>query len=1606
MSKRKGRVLAGLLALMLVCTSSGMSALADETGEPSGKERTESGSEGLCEHHPAHTDECGFDEEAGTPCTYVCDICGSEDTSEITGTDSTTDEEDTTVTEDASGTDETGIKETGKNEPSSEQTNSGSQPAENTDEEENTVQITGWNWIDEDGVLQNTENVWGLGVPGVSEENPLTQDALLEMLPKEVELTLSDGSEKTAALTWDLSAIPEEGIWSGDVTVTATVDGTYSFAEGAAPIEVKVELGGAETYASKPHLDANKVEGETPQGTTINVFDYWLNDQDASDRENPDNYQNIGINGGEVLKFGTGMGTNANVSLDNLNHVTVNDWTDGKEVRQGIVEKKLGDDGYPVLNQNKLGGDSLSYLFDPEEEHDGKASYPDAAGLLQVDDTDGYFYYDSQKNFAELNKDTREFTLYNTWAVYAGGSSPRGQFFPFNTGAQVFDDEWDDNGINQKDLNSISGVESVQNNNDQFSFAGVEINHYFGLSMTSRFVQRYGGHTEESGSKVTYEFSGDDDVWVFIDDVLVADLGGIHDMASLAIDFSDGSISINGSPDGTLKSKFEAAGKESSTTWSRNTFADDTYHTLKFFYLERGNTDSNMSLKFNLVTVPESGIIKVDQAGNHIAGAEFALYEANADYTLKNNPPICTGTTDDEGELIFVDEQGMLISLAELYGDGIRYMVLRETQTPRGYRSAGDMHLRFERPNDTDVVLLSSNEWDTGSYSSAKVTAQTGEEIHAAQGKQSANLDHGGTLFAVVLQRKDMSVPVDNTDNWRAVSGDPENGWFVSDHSDVLEGVIAAAQANPYEFGITASGAYETTVENVPGDITKYYYMLSGNARDDAEYTIGYYYTSAPSVAGATISNTWRVDSDDFQRLFSADLYVANVQNNLYVQKLDEKGNAVSVGDDGQGSADFALYEKEVIDKAADITINEKDGTYEGDISRLQTVQTVSTSNMQMPLVLDGGAMFTQIPAGAYYLIETKAPSGYDENRTLIPVIVDNTGVYVNAGTANDGVSVRRGVGSIVHSMLQFAAGDDIDATLHNIKATLVTAGNGTYGRHTIGTWTKQPNEERHLQFKEGSEVLNYLAESGKDEDRYFELAEGWSKLEIHQCLEHAADSPKQDLEEEGDPNLVNLYSGTVVARVQNQRVGNLEISKSVKAAEGEKLPENAENAEFTFTLALTDADGTALTEIYTGTIYEGDQATPQTVSSTDETITLKHGQTVRFENLPYETHYSVEETDIPTGYTPSVTVDTEAAVTDNNKVEGAVPHNDTERVAYTNTYSNTVTLTGDTAIIGQKTLKGKAFTEADSFSFTMKLVNEQGIETENPNVVFAENAKTVTVNGGGSSGGVKGFSFENVTFKAPGTYYFAVEETIPDPGIANMSYDTHTAKVTVVIGTGDDGKLERTSIAYDNSSSEIADDKEIDNKAAFTNQLTSSFSFKKINKENQLLPDAVFALYELQCTDNHDHSKDLIEVEETGDLSASYQYKDCWKLVKTATSANDGQVTFEDLPVGGEYRLVEIKAPAGYTLPKGQWKVTYDGTKFTIKEEAAVGNPPAYNGTDGTIINYRPGELPFSGNIGIRLFLLLGGALMVFGAAGGTWWYMHNRQTAAAGRRSRRRRR
>ena len=1105
--------------------------------------------------------------------------------------------------------------------------------------------------MDEDGILQENDGVWGIGVPGASEDNPLTQDALLEMLPKQINATLSDDSEEAVDLTWDLSAIPEEGVWSGDYTVSASVDGTYTLSESTAPLSVEVEVGGAETLASPENLNANTVEGESPQGTTINVFDYWLSDQEASDQSNPKDYQNKNINNGEVLKFGAGMGRDPDTDENHLNNENVNYWTESSAVRSGIVSRVLTD-GYPTLS-SRLGGESLDYLFSISKEHQGKASYPDATGLLQVNK--GYFYYNSQENFAELNsgRDGHAFTLYNTWGVYAGGISPDGQFFPFDTGAEVFDDA-QGNRIKQKDVNSVSQYESYQKQDEYVNYPGVSINHYFGLTMTTRFVQQYGGHTDGSAQSdgVTYEFSGDDDVWVFIDDVLVADLGGIHDAASLKIDFSTGEISVNDSSTGTLKDMYLKAERQNSTTWRGDTFADNTYHTLKFFYLERGNTDSNLYLRFNLVTIPESGIIKVDQAGNHIAGAGFTLYKANAQY--EKGDIICSGVTDNNGELIFVDEQGMIVSLADLYSRKIRYMVLEETSPPSGYRTSGGMHLRFETSANEEAVLLSSNEWDTGSYASSKVTVQTGPDITLSDNTKK-NLDtERGTLFAVVLQRQDTSIELDDSNNWRAVYGDPESGWHVASDAGLAD-IIEAAQNNPYEFEVTASGAYEANVENLPGDITKYYYMLSEADKGSAKYTIAYYYTSATSVAGATTETTQRVNSDAFERVFSVNLYVPNIQNNLYVQKLDENGTPVSAT---IGTATFALYQAGNVTIANDGTYTIKDGA--------APVQTQTTSDMPTPLELTGGAMFSRIPIGEYYLIETSAPAGYVASGQAVHVIVDNTGVYADAGTETDAVSVRRGVGSVVRSMVQFATNDDVDTTLHDIKTELVS-GERSGNEFSWDSWDANDGNDLHLQFQNTHAVLEYGTYDGKG-NPYFEVESGWSKLLVRQCLAHQEDegisSKKQHLDE--DQDLTNLFSGTVTVCVKNQRINSLTISKTVVDESGEVT----EGQEFTFTLTMTDATNDQLNGTYnvegTGAPESG---TVQFRAGT-AVLVLSHGESITIRNLPAGAYVKVTENDIAgQTYTTTYMVGNDTPVSGKETGELEITNSGSVNVAFTNTY-------------------------------------------------------------------------------------------------------------------------------------------------------------------------------------------------------------------------------------------------------------------------------------------------------------------------------------------------
>lgn len=1125
----------------------------------------------------------------------------------------------------------------------------------------------------------------------------------------------------------------------------------------------------------------------SPSGTTINLFDYWVN---------PDNHLSVsgngGVNANHRFQFNDGQGG------ESLNH-----WTGNTNPQPGIVNNTLLD-GYPQLSKT-WGGESLCYLFDSSAQI-GKTSHFGVTGLLKVQN--GYYVYDSSKNYAAYNADKNAFDIYDTWGIdKVGDSSHQGQFFPFDAADKVLKEE---NGrLVQTGIKADNTGDSRYND-------GRPVNHHFGLSMSTRFVQPAGGKTN-AGDDMVFEFAGDDDVWVFIDDVLVGDIGGIHNRASLSINFCTGDIKVNGNNDGTLKNKYQKANKDTSG-FNGNTFADGTNHTLKFFYLERGATDSNMELKFNLVTVPESDIIKFDQDGKFVQGAEFKLYKTDKDFKTVGEL-IGSGTTDEAGHLTLTnDVDNGVINFDDLYNkdhDNNKYYLLKETRVPEGYRSSlaatgGSMQLEYvpaSAENGAGGVIINrggmdagSVVWKTGAFAAAKETITAPSTVYKAnndltKSDKTVNLD-SGILFAVVLKRdKSAGTGIKDPSNWYAVSGDPSTGaGYTLAKEPGMTGAIEAAKKDLHAFTLNTSGQYQVEIQNLPGDISKYYYLLSGDARKDAEYTVAIYHTTASSIGDATPKNTVHVYSDDiadgtnFKRQFATRLLVTNIQNRLFVQKTDTEGKPV----DG---AKFGLY------KSTQVTTDANGkAVLDGDQAPYDTLTTRSVAN---PVKLEGAGVFPStsdssepLVKGTYFLKEVSAPNGFLLNDRLIKVIVDDYGVHADAGTVDDGVSTFVGVGSLMKSLGQFGAEGDIDNTLMWIKGQRQTS-DGTLDGNGNLSWNndaKGGENEVHLKYGANGRVYQY-GPTKKDEPYRLETETGWIRMGITQDVsgDTNAKGARADL---GDMNLNALFTGATCVRVANEREASLEVMKKVMVPAGlTGKPDAGFTFKFTvpttagktYKAAVFENAGTA-SEKQVGKMFDLENGREQTITA---------DQTIRVYGLAEGDQYAVQELTgadkMPAGYKLTGRKQGDKNLTEEgDSISGRIaPQNSDGTVAkdnklvFTNSYSvkSSVTLTG---IKAKKKFTGREWTSADSFELCLRAADGTPMPdgaTAAPVAGMKQVEKTVT--------SAEEFSFGEIKYEKPGKYTYYIAETTPaksDPSwLGGVSYSSAEYKVTVTVK--DDGK-------------------------------------------------------------------------------------------------------------------------------------------------------------------------------------------------------------------------
>lgn len=580
------------------------------------------------------------------------------------------------------------------------------------------------------------------------------------------------------------------------------------------------------------------------------------------------------------------------------------------------------------------------------------------------------------------------------------------------------------------------------------------------------------------------------------------------------------------------------------------------------------------------------------------------------------------------------------------------------------------------------------------------------------------------------------------------------------------------------KFEIDKSGSYKNEVDNLPGLIRNYRYF----AGDSGTYRTAFYYSTnrdSPS-AGDTYSVT---NSDLFTRQFAATLYVPNVLNRLVMRKVDDQQQAVN-------GVTMALYKKDQVHVDGNTVTLDSNAS----LSDTAVTGTVQLDNSK----LDGACVFDHLTPGTYYVGEYETVPGYSLNTALSKVIVDGRGVHADAGTSDDGVTVSVGVGRIVRSVVQFAAADDIDQTLHNIVATPQL---GDASGESVTFTDAEGATKIHLNYDMNSAALDYALTDVKDnaEHQYYTVDAGMPALRINQCLDHNDDTSDDTstslVTDLGDTDLTGLFSGVTVVQIADQRVGSLKIAKTVQSDDSVNLPDGWQNQEFVFDVTATDRGGEPLDGSYKATSSDGSVTMVEFNMGTAE-VTLKHGQSIIIEELPVggDAAFTVTE-QASGGYAPEYTINGTGTVS-NGVVSGSLAQDAANcdgricavtdprwapgvDVRVTNTYS----ATAQAAFNVEKVLEGLDW-DGRSFTFTVTPSHDTSDAIDEGYVKFEGNDITMTgdkVSMVIDSSDSQNDYMKQVSLEAkPGTYVFTVTE---DPGdIDGLVYDDTEYTVTVKV--------------------------------------------------------------------------------------------------------------------------------------------------------------------------------------------------------------------------------
>ena len=275
--------------------------------------------------------------------------------------------------------------------------------------------------------------------------------------------------------------------------------------------------------------------------------------------------------------------------------------TASKYVAQGIVGKNL-DDGNLITSYTNENGDPVKVPFFNEDAYPNQSKYMRFYNNLQFPFTKttndkgvSTYSFDSAKNTVYYDYDNKKIVRNDDLKIHDASKENSIGYFPFNS-------------------------------TDPNPSAKGNLNYGFGTQFTIPFTVTETGKNVD-GSDMEFNFTGDDDVWVYIDGALVLDMGGAHNKAEGKINFATqeatittgtsnaklgNSLTVGGrtpaEPNGNTTVKFEnimvkKSGSEP-VTLDKYMKESGKVHELKMYYMERGMWNSNMSISYSFVPLP------------------------------------------------------------------------------------------------------------------------------------------------------------------------------------------------------------------------------------------------------------------------------------------------------------------------------------------------------------------------------------------------------------------------------------------------------------------------------------------------------------------------------------------------------------------------------------------------------------------------------------------------------------------------------------------------------------------------------------------------------------------------------------------------------------------------------------------------------------------------------------------------------------------------------------------------------------------------------------------------------------------------------------------